>query len=202
MVIFFKKERTSFFPVSFGEVHRAVWRLTEKTKTSWVRGTSGKQSQFWWYIYIYFFFTNGIKDIKHGWKAAFWFCAGWFFWTMEIHVEARVCHCRTTLWWAAGQSCAAPEVGQLVCKGHRLTREAQSCTTSLWDDESSPLQPAGFSGFLFVPLFSGHRSTPPEGLVHCVDSHLEDTRCCWCTLRSSFTGRILKPASNHNLLQV
>ena len=54
----------------------------------------------------------------------------------------------------------------------------------------------------FVPPlhFTVMGASPPRGLVCCTGSHLEDSRCCWCMFRSSFTERILKPVSIHSLL--
>lgn len=95
-----------------------------------------------------------------GGRQCFGFGLVGFFLIMQIYVEGRVCHSRTPLWWAAGQSCAAPEVGQLVCKGHGLTRETQSCTASLRDDKSFPLRPASFSGFRSLPPLHSHGSIP------------------------------------------
>lgn len=179
MAICLKKERTSFSQIALGKCTglRGGWQqalVSEKTKNPSGRGTLEKQTQFW---RCDFFFTNHIsclgakcyflshsKEMKKGCKAwggreCFDF-GGVFFWIMEIYVETRVCRCRTTLWWAAGWSCTAPEAGQFVCKGHRLPREAQTCTTSLQDDESFPLRPASFSEFRFLPLFHSHRSIP------------------------------------------
>lgn len=115
MVIFFKKERTSFFPVSFGEVHRAVWRLTEKTKTSWVRGTSEKQSQFWWYIYIFLFFFYKWHKGHKAWVKGSVLVLCWLFfldngntcWSQSVPLQNNTVmssgtKLRSTWGWAVG----------------------------------------------------------------------------------------------------
>jgi len=60
-------------------------------------------------------------------------------------------------------------------------------------------QPASL-GFASSLHFTVMGAFPPGGQVHCMGSHLEDSRCCWCMFRSSFTERILKTASVHSLL--
>lgn len=124
------------------------------------------------------------KTFRYVWgKAVFQFWGGLvlLFLIMEAYARARMCHCRTTLWWATG----SPERHSPAPIPDRMMR-VFPC-----------VQPAslGLLSSLHVTLMGASSS---GGLVCCMGSHLKDSRCFWAGPEAA--ERTQKPFSIHSSL--